>query len=111
MAAGSVALPKFSWDSLDQAAAFKEWKSLLSSYFVIGDVADAKQWHYILLSTGQKGHELMSSWGMTDDQKKDPNAVFKKFEDHLVGTPNKWVTRLEFAELSQKDDESIDDFI
>ena len=67
----------------------------MNSYFVIENVQDKNKWHYLLLSSGDKGHDLWRIWGLTDAQKEDhPVGVFKKFEDHMVGTLNKWVMRL-----------------
>ena len=107
----SVQLPMLNWDAPDLKIAVQEWKTLLNSYIEIQSVANEKRWHYILLSSGSRGHELGSSWTLTDDEKKNPVTVFKKYEDHLIGTVNKWVSRLEFSSLIQKDSETVDDFI
>ena len=48
---------------------------------------------------------------MTDAQKADPEVVFKKFKDHMVGTQNKWVMRLELAAIIQLDSETVYEFI
>ena len=69
------------------------------------------KWHYILLSAGPKGREMFEAWQLTETQKSESETIFKKFEDHLIGTPNKWVSRLELAALKQKDNESIEDFV
>ena len=61
-----VPLPELNWDLRDQTYAFSEWKSFLSSYFVINDVENEKKWHYILLSAGTKGHELWNSSVLSD---------------------------------------------
>ena len=108
--AGAIPLPTLDWDNPDQVSSFKEWNDFLESYFQINEVPDDKKWHYILLSAGHRGHELSNSWSLTELQKKDPKIVFKKFEEHMIGTINKWVMRLELSSLMQKDDEAIDDF-
>lgn len=108
---GVVPLPLLNWDATNPNDAFVEWKDFLTSYFVINDVAEDKKWHYILLSAGQRGHELWKTWSLTDAQRANPEVVFKKFEDHLVGTVNKWVMRLELSNMQQADGESIDDFV
>ena len=51
------------------------------------------------------------SWKLTQAQKENPKTVLKKYSDHLVGVPNKWVMRLEFSEMKQQENEPIDDFI
>ena len=108
---GPSQLPSLDWDHKDESYTFTEWQDFMNSYFVINAIADEMKWHYILLSSGRKGHELWQSWALVDADKKDPEKVFKKFKDHLVGTPNKWVMRLELAALAQQDGENVDDFI
>ena len=63
-----------------------------------------------MLSVGTKGHKVMNSWDLDEATKVSAN-VFKIFENHLVGTVNKWVMRLELVALTQKDGESVDDFV
>ena len=107
----SIPLPMLNWDAPDPCDSFNEWKDFLSSYFIINGVDDEVKWHYILLSSGQRGHELWKTWALTDDDKKQPTTVFKCFEDHMVGTVNKWVMCLEMSAILQKDGEHLDDFI
>ena len=40
---------------------------------------------------GSRGYEVM---GLDEATNKVSANVFKKFEDHLVGTVNKWVMRV-----------------
>lgn len=51
------------------------------------------------------------AWKLSNTDKEDSSKVFKKFRYHLVGTPNKWVARLEMTALNQRDNESIEDFM
>ena len=111
MAESGVEMPKLNWANADQKAAFQEWKTMMSSFFVIRKVQDAEKWHYILISSGSDGHKLWGPWALSDAEKADPKVVWKKFEDHMVGVQNKWVARLELSSLMQKNDENIDDFI
>ena len=106
-----VPLPMLDWDNREQAYAYSEWHSFLRSYFIINNIKEENKWHYILISSGTRGHKLMDSWNISDADKKVSANVFKKFEEHLVGTLNKWVMRLELAALYQKEGESVDDFI
>ena len=109
--ATSIPMPMLSWDSTDSTHAFNEWKTFISSFFVIQSVPDNLKWHYLLLSSGAKGHELWSSWQLSDTDKADPEHIFSLFQRHLVGTTNKWVARLELSSMIQKTDENIDDYI
>ena len=107
----SVPLPTLNWDAADQKDAFDEWYDFMHSYFAINGVSDDKQYHYILLSAGHKGHELWKTWLLSDEEKKNPKVVFDRFKEHMIGTVNKWVMRLELSTLSQKEGESVDDFV
>ena len=46
MAESGVEMPKLNWANADQKAAFQEWKTMMSSFFVIKKVQDAEKWHY-----------------------------------------------------------------
>ena len=109
--ARNVEMPKLDWSQVDQVRAYNEWKDFLESYLFINKVEKKDQWHYIKLSAGSQGKDLWDSWQLTEDEKKDPDGVFRKFADHLVGTQNKWVMRLELAEMSQDESESVEVYV
>ena len=69
--AGVVPLPTLKWDAIDPYDSFVEWKDFLDSYFIIHAVAEEKKWHYILLSSGQRGHELWKTWSLSNDDKAE----------------------------------------
>ena len=105
----SVPLPTLNWEAADHA--FEEWYDFLSSYFVINNVSDDKKYHYILLSACHKSHELWKTWMLSADEKRNPAFVFDKFKIHMIGTINKWVMRLDLSTITQKEGESVDDFV
>ena len=92
--AKNIEMPKLDWSQVDQVRAYNEWKDFLESYLFIKKVEKEDKWHYIKLSAGSQGKDLWDSWQLTEVQRKDPDVVFRKFADHLVGTQNKWVMRL-----------------
>ena len=73
-----VFLPMLNWDNRDQAYAYNEGYSFLNSYFVINNVKEEEKWHYIVLSSGTKGHEVMNSWGLDEATKKVSANVFSR---------------------------------
>ena len=109
--AGIVEMPKLDWSSPDQVKAFNEWKDFLESYLIINKVAKKSQWHYIMLSAGSQGKDLWDSWQLNDTIKEDPEAVFEKYQTHLIGTQNKWVMRLELSAITQQESEKVEDFV
>ena len=86
MAMSNVEMPKLCWDSADQVRAFEEWKDFMESYLFISKVEAKDQWHYIKLSAGPQVKDLWDSWQLSNDEKKDPAVVFKKFAIHFVET-------------------------
>ncbi|ELT95666.1 hypothetical protein CAPTEDRAFT_197341 [Capitella teleta] len=86
--AQGIQMPYLNWDYKDQQLAFSEWKDFLESYLVIINVDEAKKWHYNLLSVGTKGREFWETWQLSPNQKADSSGILKKFEEHLIGTPN-----------------------
>ena len=111
MTASCTPLPTLSWGNHNQSQAFELWKDSLESYFVINQVAEEDQFHYMLLSSGEKGHTIIKSWNLSKEEKEDPEFIFKKFETHMIGKPNKWVKRLELTEIQQRQDEPFQDFL
>ena len=111
MSENSVPLPILNWDAPDKCDAFDEWFDFMSSYFAINNVSDSKKYHYIILSAGHKGHELWKTWMLSEEDRKKPELVFDKFKEHMIGTVNKWVMRLELSMIMQKENEPVEDFV
>ena len=65
-----VPLPMLDWENREQAYAYGEWHNFLSSYFIINGIKEENKWHYILISSGTRGHKLMDSWNISDTDKK-----------------------------------------
>ena len=80
-------------------------------FFEVKDIPGDKQVSYILLMTGDEGVALYNSWGLSDTEKKDPKAVWEKFDSHIEPTSNFRVERLNFQRLRQREDESTEDFV
>ncbi|RUS85701.1 hypothetical protein EGW08_006577 [Elysia chlorotica] len=91
--------------------AYDEWKEFLESFFIINNLENDNKYHYILLSTGTRGRDLVQSAKLTARDKKDPSKVWTVFENFLVDKPNKWVERIELQSLSQTADEGIEAFM
>ena len=61
--------------------------------------------------TADEGVQLYNSWDLTDEQKKDAQVVWAKFDAHMQPTCNFRVERLALQRLKQRPDESFDDFL
>ena len=53
---------------------------------------------------------MFNTWGLTDDQLKVPENIWKKFSDQIEPAENFRIHRLEFQRLKQQDGETIEDF-
>jgi len=111
MASKLIQLPQLDWDRDNEQTSFLEWKEFMQSYFVINNVDDKIKYHYILLSAGTKGRELVQSAKLSDPDKRDPRVVWSVFENFLVGKPNKWVQRIELQQHYQESDETTETFV
>ena len=110
----NLSVPVLNWDNPDQAKAFKMWKQAMTSYLIIKDIAVIKQYHVIYLSAtsgNEQFHELWENWNLSEADLKDPSKVFRKFERHLVGEVNKWVSRHDFLEMKQGETETVSEYV
>ena len=103
--------PSLDWSCSDRVSAYKLFKQKAEMFFEVKDIPGDKQVSYILLMTGDEGVALYNSWGLPDTEKKDPKAVWGKFDSHIEPTSNFRVERLNFQRLRQREDESTEDFV
>ena len=104
-------IPRMRWDDPDRPNAIKIFHQQCELYFSVKNVAPNKQVDHILLFTGATGLKLYNSWGLPDDEKKDPKTVWSKFETQLHPKTNFRVARLYLQRYVQQENESADDFI
>ena len=103
--------PTFDWSSPNLTESFKLFKQQCNLRFDVKEVKKEKQVSHILLSMGEEGLKMFNSWGMSDDDAKDPNKVWKKFEEQLDPPENFRVARLCLQKYMQGKDEKIDGFV
>ncbi|RUS77175.1 hypothetical protein EGW08_015062 [Elysia chlorotica] len=75
-------IPRLSldWGKDNKQTAFQEWREFLDCCFVINKVRDQDKYHYILLSSGTKGKEVIQAANLTEETKKDPANLWNLFE-------------------------------
>ena len=106
-----VPMPYLDWNKDNKQEAYDEWKEFMESFFIINNVPNDNKYHYILLSTGTKGRDIVQSSKISTTDKLNPTKVWKVFENFLVEKPNKWVERIELQSQSQTTEEGIEAFI
>ena len=67
--------------------------------------------NYILMYIGDEGLGIYNSWTLSENDKADPNVVWKKFESHIEPKVNFRVQRFYLQKYSQCESESIDDYM
>ena len=75
------------------------------------EVKKEKQVDHILLFAGEPGLRFYNSWGLPEEDKKDPQKVWEKFETQIEPKTNFRVARLFLQRLKQEEGESFDDFV
>ena len=103
--------PHFNWSSPNLTESFKLFKQQCNLMFDVKDIKVEKQVSHILLMTGQEGLKRFNSWGLSDDNAKNPAIIWKKFEEQLDPPENFRIARLVLQKYRQGESESIDEFI
>jgi hypothetical protein len=107
------------WDNPNKAEAMQLFKQQCEMVFRRKKIADKQdQVDEILLRAGEKGLKKFNSWGLSDDDKKDPKEVWKKFEDYGKSNQNFRVARLSIQNMKQlavvepnEEEEPVDEFM
>ena len=101
MAEGGGALPhpRMDWTAPDRAQSFKEFRQIANMWFKVKKIKEEDQHNYIILWSGREGLKMFNTWGLTDDQLKVPENIWKKFSDQIEPAENFRIHRLEFQRL------------
>ena len=104
-------IPTFDWNCNNAAEAFKLFRQSLELYFQVKEVKKELQVPTLLLALGTEGLKRFNSWSLTDAQRVDVKHIFKSFLEQLEPPTNFRISRLSLSKFSQKQNESLDDFI
>ena len=105
-----VKCPSMQWGTGDDHTALQEFMSRLNRWFVIKDIQKTTQHNYIIFQAGEKGEELSKTWTLSAEDLKDPDKVWKAFDQAVGAADNFRVNRLNLTNYRQRDGESIDEF-
>ena len=106
----SADYPSMDWTNPDRATALKEFRQMSELWFEIKDTKPEQQKSYILLWSGRKGLRRYNTWGLTAEQEKDPESLWRNFAASEQ-PENFRIHRLELRQLQQEENESVDDFL
>ena len=103
--------PLMNWKAEDQAEAFRIFKQRIELYFNVKSIKDEKKVPSILLAVGEEGLKRYNSWTLTEEERKQPDVIFKKFQEQLEPSQNYRICRLKLSQYVQKPDETLDQFL
>ena len=90
------------------------WKSRFERYLrvsKIGATDETVKIDALIYHMGGQAEDLLSSFGLSDAEKKKYDEVMKKFDGHFEGKRNVIYERARFNLRTQREGESVDDFI
>ena len=112
MAASEV---KMNWDDPNKAEAMALFKQQCEIIFRRKGIEKKDQVDEILLRAGVTGIKKFNSWGLNEDDAKDPAAVWKKFKEYGETSQNFRIARLALRTFRQKatgsEVEPVEDFM
>ena len=77
----------------------------------LSDKSSESQVNTLVYTMGDAADDILSSFGLTDDEKKDYDTVVEKFDRHFVKKRNVIFERARFNQRKQEEGESVDDFV
>ena len=83
MANYSMPPPKHDWDVPDQFSTSDNFKAKAELWLASEQVEPALQFNKIVLMLGDTGLKKCQKFKMSEDDRKDPEKVFKKFRERL----------------------------
>ena len=93
--------PSMDWNGPDRPQAYKEFKQLSELWFKVRGIQPEDQHSYIILWSGREGLRMYNTWGLTDDQLRDPKNVWDNFSRQIEPRENFRIHRLEFQRFKQ----------
>ena len=109
-ASGNLPIPLLDWSNPDRTESIRHFKRKCELWFQANGTAPEKQFNFILLWAGQEGIELSETWNLSNEDYKDPQKVWEKFEESEA-KENFRIHRLEFQKIVQLKNETIDEYV
>ena len=101
------------WHASDVPQALKKFKATCELYFSgpLNAKSEEEKISYLLIWTGEEGIELVSTWALTDEDKKKLSTYWPKFEEYVAPKSNFRLSRYKLRTLKQENDETVDSYI
>ena len=102
--------PKMDWHALDTPQALKKFKAVCKLYFLgsLKEKSKQEKISYLLIWSGDEGIELVSTWSLTDEERKKLDIYWAKFESYVPPKSNFHLARYKLRTIKQeKEKQSI----
>ena len=104
--------PEMNWGAKNLSEEFQLFKQRMQLTLLDQGVTDkAKSAVKIKIAVGNSGLKKINNSGLSEADQKDPENLWKIFEDQLKVHVNFRVHRLELMKYKQSEKETIDDFV
>ncbi|KAK6183342.1 hypothetical protein SNE40_010842 [Patella caerulea] len=95
----------------DKTETYTLWKQRMNIYSSTTGKTGEKLVPYILEALDDDGLKIFNTFDLTQDKRKNPDAIFQKFEERLkISKPNFRAARLGLHFYYQRKDETLDEF-
>ncbi|XP_022804262.1 uncharacterized protein LOC111341539 [Stylophora pistillata] len=106
-------IPTMDWPSPDAPQAFKRFKARCELYFSgpLKEKSGEEQISYLLIWSCDDGIELVSTWALSNQEKKKLDTYWTRFESYLSPKSNFRLSRYKLRTPKQEPGESVDSFV
>jgi len=104
--------PRMDWHSSYVPQALRKFKATCELYFSgpLTAKSEEEKISYLLIWSGEEGIELVSTWSLTNEEKK-LSTYWKKFEEYVAPKSNFRLARYKLRTLKQEKDDTVDSFL
>ncbi|XP_045104351.1 uncharacterized protein LOC123499883 [Portunus trituberculatus] len=108
-----ITVPALDWDAADLPTAFRRFRNYVNHVFggPLADQTKEAKASYLMLWLGPVGIELLETFNLSAEMKKDVGCILDRFETHCAPKTNFRLARYNFLKLKQHESESYDNFI
>ena len=105
--------PKMDWSAPNLHETWKKFKNHSELMFKgpFKKTEGEERVAYVLIWIGEKGRDIHQTWNLSEDEQKDVDVIYEKFDEYFEPKQNYLFSRYNFQKRTQKENESIDDFV
>jgi hypothetical protein len=112
MELAGIPVPQMNWSAQDLPQALRRFKALAELIFEgpMLDKGEEVKVKYLQIWSGEEGIELISTWGLREEEKKKLKTYWDKFDAYVKPKSNFRISRFKLRSLKQEPQEKVDTF-